>query len=65
LGSITLFLLIVMGISRCNVIVIVIDYIVNVIVISYYFHDYTRCLIINMLYHARGMVCYVRQKLAI
>jgi len=32
---------------QCNVIIT--DYIVNVIIISYYFHDYTRCLII---YHA-------------
>ena len=45
--------------SRCNAIIIVIDYIVNVIIISDYFHDYTRCLIIynGILCKRYGLVC--------
>ena len=53
--------IIVIAISRCNVIVI--DYIVNVIVINDYFHDYTR--LFTILYQTRDMVWYVKQKLTL
>ena len=48
---------IVIAISRCNIIII--DYIVNVIIISDYFHDYTRCLIIYHVISCQryGLVC--------
>jgi len=36
---------------KCHVIVNEIDYIVNVIIISDYLHDYTRCLIIYHIMH--------------
>jgi len=54
-------IVIVITISRCNVIVI--DYIVNVIIISDYYHDYTRCLIIYHVISVKYIVWYVRQKL--